>query len=65
MKQRQKSWPAQTRSLLGYICLRLRQNKYNNSKQLQGQTMRGIDRSQPRQEVVNGTEWDLGLAGPL
>lgn len=40
-------------------------NKYNNSKQLRGQTTRGIDRSQPGQEVVDGREWDLGLAGPL
>lgn len=47
------------------ICLRLRENKYNNSKQLRGQTTRGIDRSQPRREVVDGRERDLGLAGPL
>lgn len=49
------------------LCIspRRRENNYNNSKQLRGQTTRGIDRSQPGHEVEDISERDVGLAGPL
>lgn len=43
------------------ICLRRRENNYNNSKQLRGQTTGGIDRSQPGHEVEDIREWDGGI----
>lgn len=65
-KQTKQLQEAQNHSLVGSMfALDLRENKYNNSKQLRGQTTRGIDRSQPKHEVEDIRERDVGLAGPL